>query len=102
MIEVSLRRVFEDALRDIDTERRRFSKNGSGMEPLEGYELAFEIAEIKGQLLREHMRDIQAGKPLTNTTKRVPAPWQREIMNGDGIDKETGEITGQMSIGDPA
>ena len=98
MIEVTLRRVFEDALRDIETERRRFSRNGAGREPLEGYELAFEIAEIKGQLLREHMRDIQGGKPLTNTAKRVPAPWQRKVMNGDLIDTETGEIVGQMSM----
>lgn len=100
MIEVSLRRVFEDALRDIETERRRFSKNGSGREPLEGYELAFEIAEIKGQLLREHMRDIQAGKPPEDKTRRVPAPWQRAYMNGDMIDTETGEFVGQMTIGD--
>lgn len=98
MIEVTLRRVFEDALRDIETERRRFSKNGAGREPMEGYELAFEIAEIKAQLLREHMRDIQGGKTLKETSKRVPAPWQRKYMNGDVVDTETGEILGQMSM----
>ena len=100
MIEVSLRRILEDALRDIDTERRRFSKNGAGMEPLEGYEIAFKITEIKGQMLREHLRDMQAGKPPEEKTRRIMAPWQEEIMNREMVDMETGEIMRQMSMRD--
>ena len=110
MREITKRLVLEECLRMMEAIKLNMSKNGSGRLALEGYDIAYLEQEMKCNVIREMIRQIEAGavgdslRRFAETNRqaledpqvrsRIRA-WQEKIMAGEGLDLE------DLSQGEP-
>lgn len=110
MREVTKRLVLEECLRLMEAIKLNMSKNGSGRLALEGYDIAYLEQEMKCNVIREMIRQIEAGavgdslRRFAETNRQALEDpqvrsrirtWQEKIMAGEGLDLE------DLSQGEP-
>ncbi|MBE5788470.1 MAG: hypothetical protein E7325_02265 [Clostridiales bacterium] len=103
MREITKRLVLEECLRVMEAIKLNMSRNGSGREALTGYEIAFIEQEMKCNVIREMIRQIEAGavgdslRRFAETNRQALEDpqvrsrirtWQEKIMAGEGLDLE--------------
>lgn len=103
MREITKRLVLEECLRMMEAIKLNMSRNGSGREALPGYEIAFIEQEMKCNVIREMIRQIEAGavgdslRRFAETNRQALEDpqvrnrirtWQEKIMAGEGLSLE--------------
>ncbi len=103
MREITKRLVLEECLRLMEAIKLNMSKNGSGRLALEGYDIAYLEQEMKCNVIREMIRQIEAGavgeslRRFAETNRQALEDpqvrsrirtWQEKIMAGEGLGME--------------
>ena len=103
MREITKRLVLEECLRLMEAIKLNMSRNGSGREALTGYDIAFIEQEMKCNVIREMIRQIEAGavgdslRRFAETNRQALEDpqvrsrirtWQEKIMEGEGLNLE--------------
>ena len=79
MISVTRRQVLSECLIIFEARARSVSKNLANREPMDGYEAQFVGDQLRCQMIRKLIRDIEGGKPLEDEEMRQAADWQTII-----------------------